>query len=589
MSRDNSLTNDQLDELLECYEREWEFSVTDQTAIAHLKEVQDTIPTTIDELSRVCNEYRKRGIFEDVSARFNALLRKIYHCNHWIQQYDMLTIYDDPSRDMKDVDILYKFSPIKFDTLRPFQKLVLKMFDVFEAKQYKKRGTTIYSQIRNPYETHSWKVVGTILDVIHMECTMCKDYENWLMMTSSKDLDKQLSNYFERTTDYRLSTLKKNRNMFSFSNGIYFSVYETDMLTDKFICYGSTEHIALSHHEASAKYFAFEFLHGDETNPRNIHTPFLDSVYQYQMLTPDVIEINKMFIGRMLYDVEQLDCWQVIMMLLGSGGSGKSTIHNVVRMFYDFEDVGVMGNNYQKLFGLADIYDKFIFIAPEIKRDWGIDQAEFQEIVSGGKVNVNIKHKDSIRVSWKAPGMLAGNENPGFVDNASSIQRRVVVTRFNHKVQQGDPHLAKKLEGEIGKILKQCNLIYLQYVREKKAEDIWKWLPPYFIQTQTMMACASNALNAFLHSDHVRLDSSLFVPMEDFFRHFNFFCTEHNFKRPNINVDMYSAPFEKVRIEVIPKGTHTYRGRVFKNIRILKGVDLSHVEEDGEMVVDDPI
>jgi phage/plasmid-associated DNA primase len=45
-------------------------------------------------------------------------------------------------------------------------------------------------------------------------------------------------------------------------------------------------------------------------------------------------------------------------MLLGTGGTGKSTINNIVRMFYDSEDVAVIGNNFQTLFGLADIYEK---------------------------------------------------------------------------------------------------------------------------------------------------------------------------------------------------------------------------------------
>jgi phage/plasmid-associated DNA primase len=326
--------------------------------------------------------------------------------------------------------------------------------------------------------------------------------------------------------------------------------------------------------DISSKYFDIDFRYGNETNPNDVKTPFLDSIFQYQQLSQDVVTINKMFIGRMLYNIGDLDQWQVIPFLLGSGGTGKSTIHNVVRNIYPHEDVGIIGNNYQKLFGLADIYDKTIFIAPEIKQDWGIDQAEFQEIVSGGKVNVNIKNKGSISVCWITPGMLAGNENPGFVDNASSIQRRIVLTRFDHKVANNDPELGKKLESEMDAIIKQCNLIYLQYARQYKNQDIWSWIPEYFIETQNMMAKSCNALNAFLGSDQVKLSSTQYIPMDEFFKQFNYFCRNNNFKRPNITVDMYNAPFAKHKIIMQEKTTKTYSGRMYTNTTFLQGVDM---------------
>ena len=418
---------------------------------------------------------------------------------------------------------------------------------------------------------------------------MIDNLGNWFILTTQKDMDKQLKEYFMRCNDSRFPALNKNRNVFSFKNGIYFAnqteavgvITKTDRLDDLFIDYTSPEFGSLATNVTACKYFDLEFDTDDD--PDDIQTPVLDSIYKYQGLDDDVIKINKMFLGRMLYNVGQMENWQVIHMLLGTGGTGKSTITNIVRMFYDSEDVGIMGNNFSKTFGLSDICDKFAFIAPEIKKDWGIDQAEFQEIVSGGKINVNIKHQPSKRVEWVTPGLLAGNENPGFVDNACSIQRRVVVTRFDKKVDDGDPQLGHKLEREIGRILKQCNLYYLEHVNRYRHKDIWKWLPDYYLETQKMMAAASNALYAFLDSDILEFSDDVYVPMDEFFKRFNLFCLENNFQKPKINVDFYRTPFNKYRIQVLAKHTKQYPsmfGKLYKNVSFLKGVDLKMDELD---------
>ena len=212
---------------------------------------------------------------------------------------------------------------------------------------------------------------------------------------------------------------------------------------------------------------------------------------------------------------------------MSQGGTGKSTIANdIVKKFYDDEDTAVMSNNIQAKFGLADIHDKFIFIAPEIKRDWCLEQSEFQEIISAGTLNVNIKHKKSEVIHWKSPGILGGNEVPGFCDNSGSIKRRVMVTRFENKVQvkDGNTMLGKELQKEIPSIIKKCNMLYLEKARCFGRSNIWDKLPSYFIDTQEKMSETTNPLVNYLNSGKLTFDKEDYIPLQRFVQNFNEHC-----------------------------------------------------------------
>ena len=534
-------------------------------------QVQEAIQKEKQIIMRLYKALKDNELLEsaDVSEQFKQLASKVHYGQQIIQQL----IYFKTNTNQ--IPSLFLYNPIEYEKLNPFQKLLYYMYDYFESNRFRKYGEYCYSEICNPNPTKAWKMTHKIIDVVNQQFNMLNNYQHWIYLTSSKDMDKRLSEYLIRAEDARFPTLKKHRNIFSFRNGIYISLVRSTK-TDCFIPYSSPQYNTLDDKYISCKYFDTDFT--DSTD-----TPVLDSIFQYQNLSEDVIAINKMFLGRMLYKTGQLDNWQVILMLIGCGGTGKSTINNIVRLFYDHEDVGIMGNNHQKTFGLADIYDKFAFIAPEIKRDWNIDQAEFQEIVSGGKININIKHKASQMVQWTAPGMLGGNENPGFVDNATSIQRRVVITRFDQKVQNVLPDLHIRLEHEISQILKSCNLLYLHFNNKYKNVDIWNWLPKYFKDTQNIMANSTNSLHAFINSSAVVLNADSFMPMSVFFKHFNIFCHENNFKKQKINVDFYQAPFDKFKISVVIKNKVRYSGTLYKNEKILYGIDM--VSNQDETIV----
>jgi hypothetical protein len=185
--------------------------------------------------------------------------------------------------------------------------------------------------------------------------------------------------------------------------------------------------------------------------------------------------------GRLCFEVNELDGWQVIPFLKGIARSGKSTlITKVARKFYECEDVATLSNNIEKKFGLQSIYKGFMFISPEIKGDLQLEQAEFQSLVSGEDVSVARKNETALSFQWKTPGILGGNEVPNWKDNSGSVLRRLATWNFGRQVMDADPHLDVKLEAEIPAILCKCLRAYLDYSNKYSDQDIWNVLPKYF-------------------------------------------------------------------------------------------------------------
>lgn len=253
----------------------------------------------------------------------------------------------------------------------------------------------------------------------------------------------------------------------------------------------------------------------------------------------------------------------------------STIILKVCKMFYDAQDVGVLSNNIERKFGLSAFYDKCLFLAPEIKNDLGIEQAEFQSVVSGEDLQVNVKNRTAFSTTWSVPGALAGNEVPGWADNSGSVQRRVVLWEFAHAVTNGDMKLGEKLLTELPRILLKCNKAYLDMVARHSHVNIWTVLPTYFKATRDQLAQSVNSVEAFLASTEVVHGADLYCPMEDFRAALKSFEISNNYKSKKYDVDFFRGPFAKFDLDV-ERGKKPYRGSN-RNRDYVMGVDLNNV------------
>lgn len=221
------------------------------------------------------------------------------------------------------------------------------------------------------------------------------------------------------------------------------------------------------------------------------------------------------FMGRMLHELGLHDQWQIIPFLKGRGGSGKSTIAQVVQEFFMTTDVGILSNNSEKKFGLQPLLDKFIWLCLELKKNVQLDQAEFQSMVSGEDLCVAVKNQVARAVKWSAPGLLCGNESPSWIDAQGSIARRMAIINFPFSLQERDvvPDLKENIiRTELAKLIVKCNVAYRSECNRHRRCDIWKILPQYFKDERLRFQKDTDAVYAAVFDANV---FELWVSVED--------------------------------------------------------------------------
>jgi len=442
--------------------------------------------------------------------------------------------------------------------LNAVQQLLLYVLNVIQSRGYRRCGDDCYETVFSPqgHATRAWRRATSLKDLVYDVTRKELNYNQWVNATRGRGNVQTVLDHLCNCADVQFPVLRRDRHLFSFRNGVYVACRSRVMdrappdsredFRDAFLPYSAQSTMAaLPADLAASKYFDVDFpahLADDRHTYADIPTPHLDSILDYQRFEPEVCRWMHALLGRLMYEVGEADGWQVLPFLKGQASSGKSTILlNVCRYMYEACDVGVLSNNLERKFGMSAFSDKLLFVAPEIKSDFQMEQAEFQSMVSGEAVQLAVKHHTAKATDWRVPGIMAGNEVPGWVDNSDSIGRRVVVFEFLRKVSQGDADLGKKLQAEIPYVMLKCNRAYQDAVRECGSDNVWSHLPQYFKQTRAELREAINPMHHFMNCGKLRFDPDAYMPLEAWKRAFRAHCDENNFGKTRLVADKINA------------------------------------------------
>lgn len=437
----------------------------------------------------------------------------------------ILSVAFNDTNEMKDPEILICY------TLSYIQRM-----------GYRKYGEFVYKPIyKGTHFTHSWEPLCEIKEFVHSMVDKDENRDIWKILYTRGGYHN-LINFLKECREYEFPEIKKDRNIFSFTNGVYNSKEH------KFYDYNdaklSTDIVASKYHNLPFNYIA------DRDAWESIPTPHFQSILDYQFIDEaehkEICKIAYIMIGRMLYDTGDLEDWQVIPFFKGFAMTGKSTILRfIIKRFYEACDVGTLSNECAEKFPLENIYEKKVFISPDINEKFGLPQMTFQSMISGEDVSVMRKGIPPIDVEWKIPGALAGNEFFGYRDNGGSIGRRIVLFEFMNPLskEQLDSNLSHYIKLELPNILQKCNMAYLQAVRDFPRQNIWANLPKYFHDNRAYLLEQTNSLIEFLNSDMVSIGKTEYIQKDEFVQAYMAYCKENGLRPKKFNKDFYSSPF----------------------------------------------
>lgn len=479
-----------------------------------------------------------------IRVQINRMLETLYYVNHAVRSADVtyrlvkgIVLQEqgggNASVEITDSDLsagAERFTGMEAEDTNPLQNLLLFLLNQAQSDGLRRSGTDCYSRIISAggYDTHAWRRVHSIQEFVYNSARKEVNFAQWLNLTNGSRNAASAADHLMFCHDVQFPPLVRDRHVFAFANGLYLAA------TDKFVPYASvSEHVGTD--ISACKFFDADFDdYAGVDDWMSIPTPNMDIILDHQEFSEDVKRWMFIFIGRLIYNVNEIDGWQVVPYLKGQAGSGKSSILvQVCGSLYDAADIGVLSNNVERKFGLSAFSEKLLFIAPEVKEDMQLEQAEFQSIVSGESVQVNIKYKTAQTVAWNVPGIMAGNEFPKWRDNSGSINRRVVLFAFDKRVSKGDMELAKRLRDEMPAIIKKANRGYLDAVARAGRADVWSCLPAYFAKLRKELAEDANPQMAFIdetmrtgqHTPILRF----YIPFEEFTARWTTFCQKYGF------------------------------------------------------------
>ena len=478
--------------------------------------------------------------------------------------------FSDPSA-MDDEEI---------ESISPYQKCLLYTLEETYKCGYRRYKGHCCEEIKTieGYRTRAWNPIFPIDQFVYSIAQKDSSFTNWKNFTSKGSIFREVIDHVSKCKDQQFPEISKRRYVWSFKNGLFVGkewIPDRGVYDCRFYPYESSDFACLDPTIVSCKYFDQQFDDFSHLERwQDIPTPNFDKVLKYQKLEQEVCDWAYVMGGRLCYDVGELDSWQIIPFFKGIARSGKSTlITKVFKKFYESEDVGVLANNIEKKFGLSAIKDNFMFIAPEIKADHGLEQAEFQSIVSGEDVSIAVKNKTAVSLEWNVPGVLGGNEVPNWKDNSGSILRRILPWNFTKQVREADPQLDEKLNRELPIILLKCVRGYLDYSNKYRDRDIWNVVPKYFEIIKKQVAMVASTLTNFLESTSIKFGDELCVPQTIFVQMFNQHCSANNLGKPKFNQDFYIGPFSSRDIEVREEIVK-YKGRTYPKQPVIFGLDV---------------
>jgi len=297
--------------------------------------------------------------------------------------------------------------------------------------------------------------------------------------------------HLELYDDIHLSKMKINRDFIAFQNGVL------NIQSLEFLEYSDKK---------LKDVVARNYI--DQIFTSKTHTPLFDNFVMYQI--PDDTEDREgifrtlcALIGRLLFLTGEHDNLKVALLFYGESNTGKTTLANIIKSFFQSNMIGSITSNFEEKFGLDSLYEKDIVLIPDMPHNISkiLDPTLMQSMIDGDYVNKPGKFAKARCEPFRIPIMAAGNVFP-FDDKKGAQIRRWVMFVFDTFITNKDTKLERTIiDNELPNLINKCLVCYWNMVKKHPKADFWEICPTYFRENKEIGRMASNYLHRFLVAD----------------------------------------------------------------------------------------
>jgi hypothetical protein len=221
-------------------------------------------------------------------------------------------------------------------------------------------------------------------------------------------------------------------------------------------------------------------------------TSAMDRILSAQ-LAPEVAETLWAMIGRLLFRVGERDNWQVMPLLVGTSGTGKSVVLDGIAAMFTKSAVASVNKNHEQTFGLEAKLDCEVILGRDMPQQMStvLAQELLQLMIVGEGISVPRKGRTAQDVTWTVPMVMASNFVFDYANTENQITRRLAVFRFRSRTADPDETLASRVCcEELPAMVARSLRAYLKAVATQKESGLsfWKWCPPQMLLAQREMA-----------------------------------------------------------------------------------------------------
>lgn len=173
--------------------------------------------------------------------------------------------------------------------------------------------------------------------------------------------------------------------------------------------------------------------------------PAIDAFLQSTI--PDLIPMFEEVVGYVTTPDNRL---QKAVMLIGPGGTGKSTAANLIRALLGPENVASVALHQLEddRFASADLYGRLANIFADLDARALRSSSIFKSITGGDRLRAERKHRDSFEFTPYARLIFSANEAPPTADNSDAFFERWLILPFDRK-HRGAAHCDHDLHAKL--------------------------------------------------------------------------------------------------------------------------------------------